>query len=375
MLSLKGILGLDASGFELGLKRAGSAADKFQSSIKNSISNKLAGFLSAAAIAAGAKKIADYAGEVNDLSQRLGISTDAVQQWEHAAVQAGGTADHVAKFFEALAVARGKALGGDQGALNSFAKLGVQSKDLSSKRLEEIGFQIGNAVKAGDAQKLIAALKDVGGKGAMQLVAAFKSGLAEAFQDAPLIKTEDIIRLDALGDQFNTFGKQLMAAFAPVISFIGQAILGVWDDIRSIPAFLGEFMGTLRMGGTFKDALKYAQDAIGDIEKESNARDKAMDDAVKNSKNRTGQDSPSVTYQNPSVSHNQEDSKTITRASSSLNINSLQQAGALVRFNPLQNEVTKNTEALRELTRKLVVGLGHDRRFIPEGFTGNSHEY
>lgn len=358
-LSLKAVLGLDGSGFELGIKRAQSQASKFASEVRGGINSKLGGLLATTAIVAFAKKTIDAAGAVNDMSERLDISTDAVQQWNYAAAQAGSSAEKVTGFFEKLADARADALSGNAGKMDSFRALGVSESDLKSGRLEDIGLKIGNAVKTGDAQKLISSLKDVGGKGAASLVAAFKAGLEDAFSGAPIIKAEQIIALDALGDKMQTLALRLQVAFAPVIMFLANGLSTVLNEFEQEAAGVGAFFGALAGGATMRDARRAAYGASKERQEEQVKIAKALQDQIEDAKRR-GTSSGGVSSASPKDSGPMKwsladelsgASKSNNGAqAASLQMTNLQQIGARVAFNPLQSAIQQNTSALRMAT-------------------------
>src|SRR5436190_12893664 len=195
-------LGLDATGYETGLKKAQSSAAGFGQDLKSHIGGKIKQAFSLESIEENIRRTFEYGCKVQDLSQRLGISTDAVQQWDYAMQQNGGSIESVAGFFEKLAVAREKALKGNSQAIDGFRKLGVSMDQLRTGRLEDIATTISRAFEQGDPQQLIAPLREVGGKAAGELIPAFRDGLAAALSEAPLISPKDIEALDRAGDKW-----------------------------------------------------------------------------------------------------------------------------------------------------------------------------
>lgn len=192
------------------------------------------------------RRTIEYASKVGDTAKRLGISTDAVQEFDYALKQSGSSIENVIPFFEKLAVTRDKALGGGAGgddAIEAFKKLGVSIDDLKNNRLEDITRRIGDVFKAGDAQKLIGALREVGGKGAGEFAAAMKEGLREAGDAAKelglIIDKETIDKLKDAGDRFKQIGSRLMTALAPVVAWLGDAFTAILDQVERIGAFLG----------------------------------------------------------------------------------------------------------------------------------------
>lgn len=187
-----------------------------------------------------------HGGKVSDISDRYGISTTAVQQWDYALKQNGSSIEDAGRFFDRLATNRDKALGGNQRMIDAFAKLGVSVADLKSKRLEDIGVQIGKAFETGDPQELLADLRTIGGRSASELVTAFSAGLTGLFADAPVTAENVISELDRIGDKWDELGQQAATAFAPFIAAISEGIFGAIELFRTAAAgVLGFAEGTV----------------------------------------------------------------------------------------------------------------------------------
>lgn len=253
MPSLIATLGLNSSRFGAALSaaemRAAQAGGKIASSLGSSVAGKLAGIASVAGIGEAVRRTVEYGGKVQDLSDRLGISTDAVQSWDYALRQSGSSIDQAVGFFEKLSMARKAALSGDDKMVESFRRLGVTVGDLKSKRVEDLAGSIAKTFQAGDAQALIADLREVGGRGAGEMAAAFKSGLADMVAEAKsagLIISEEVIgSLDAAGDRMSRLGMEFTASLAPAIAWFAGALETAWR--RSSEA-ITRIVTTLRTG-------------------------------------------------------------------------------------------------------------------------------
>lgn len=373
MLSLKAFLGLDGSGFETGLKRAQSQAQKFTTSLSGDFKSRVGALFTLAAAEEGARKIVEYTSHIQDLSDELGMSTDAIQQWDYALRLAGSDIDKSAGFFEHLAESRDRALGGDANALDAFKKLGVSPADLRNKRIEDLGVQIGNAVKAGDAQKLIGALKEVGGKGAASMMAAFKAGIQDALRDAPLIKEKDIADLDALGDKFTALGKTILGVFAPILAGISRAIGGDIDrrilTLRELAAFASRFVQTGSASEAYKAAIAETQKFLDEEKKKQEAKNKpgtGGSDATTKT-NSTGM---AKVYEEVPDKQDRDAGRT------SLSLNALQHIGAFAvsSNNTLQLEIRNNTAATKE-NSNLIRQYGKTyKTIVPPGFEGSTQD-
>jgi hypothetical protein len=237
-------------------KLAGSTAKAAQStSALGGAAKMFAGYLTVDFIGRQAGKLIEYGGKIDDLSKRMGISRESVQQWSYALKQNGGDIQDAVGFFERLATARRDALEGNEGKMASFTKLGVSREMLQSGRLEDIGSQVSKAFQGGaDPQQFLAELRDVGGRGAGEMVAMFAQGFdvlaLEAQNLGTVISSETIQALDAIGDRMGILKGQFQGMFAPVISWITQRLM---DGLSGVLATAVGFKGYL---GTLFEAVK-----------------------------------------------------------------------------------------------------------------------
>lgn len=236
-------LGLSAASFAAGAESAKAKVSQLGSSITSSLGAKLAGVFSGAALGQAAARMLEIGGHVQDLSNKLGISTDAVQKWDFALKQNGSSIESAVPFFQKLAQARQKALEGNDDAIADFRQLGISMDMLKSSRIEDIAATIAKGFEAGDPQQLIAPLVSVGGKGALAMAAAFRDGLAGALQDAPLISAADIEALDEAADTWSKLKAEATSMFAPLVASILGFVNGALDAIKIL---LGGFVGAMQ---------------------------------------------------------------------------------------------------------------------------------
>lgn len=312
--SLMASFGMNIAPMQSELNKAEAHAAKTGQHVKESLTQHVGGEVGlglieglgvitaiAAAVAAtveGMFSAIEYGSKINDLSERLGISTDAVQEWDYALKQTGTSIDSAVGFFEKLAVAKLKAIRGDETAIANFKKLGVAMEDLKSKRIEDIAAQISGAFRDGDPQILIAPLRVVGGRGAGEMVAAFTEGFAElksqAHQFGQVMDEETVGKMDEIGDAIERLKTGMkLNLFAPAASML----LSAADIFKQyVGGFLASLVnGTNPIADFAKDAKdreweKYKKDAdaasrkaginprtgepIGAIDKEDTAKDK-----------------------------------------------------------------------------------------------------
>jgi hypothetical protein len=255
-LSIMARFGMDATGFKAGIKQVESASKGLSRDLNSNLKGAIAGAFGTAAIVAAGKATLDYAGQIADLSERLGVSTDALQEMDFAARLTGTNLETFTGFLEKLSVSREEALQGNDELRDSFARLGVSLEDLRTKRLEDLTRQIGRAIQGGDVQQLMPALKGVGGRGAGALAPTFRMGLEEAGQQAraanAIISPEDIAALDEAGDKFTALARTMTGLLAPAIVSVIDGMTGIKDafvmGFKFIMGFLAGFEGAIRGG-------------------------------------------------------------------------------------------------------------------------------
>jgi hypothetical protein len=240
MPSLIASIGANIAPFVSGLAEAKSKAKSegggISSALGNELSGKLKGLVAFGAGEEAIRQTVEYGSKVQDLANRLGISTTAVQQWDYALKQNGSSIDAAAGFFEQLAVARENVMkGGEKGQAlaDNFTKLGISIERLKSSRIEDIAAVIAKTFEQGDPQQLIGSLKAVGGKSAGELAAAFREGLAGALDEAPLISPEDIASLDKAADAVGRLKAEFTSGLAPAVAAVAEGIEKFYQGLKA----------------------------------------------------------------------------------------------------------------------------------------------
>lgn len=256
MPSLVATLGLNIGAFKTAANDASVHAQhvgkEISSSFGEAISSKLGAFATAGGLVVGIEEIGRRsieAGErIENLSRRLGISTEAAQAWDNALLLSNSSLDSAVGFFEKLAMARKKADEGSSKEIDSFRKLGVSIEDLKSKRIEDIAAQIASAFESGDAQALIADLRNIGGRGAGEMVTAFKSGLAEMVSgdkgEIRIVDDKDIALLKEAGDELKIIGANFKSIGMSFTAYMVQGVKDLNHDLSQVVnVVVGGIMG------------------------------------------------------------------------------------------------------------------------------------
>lgn len=222
-LKLFGEVSLDAKGFEQGLKRLGSSA-------VTPLRNMLIGAFSIAALERLTRSTVEWAGQLRDVADQLGVNVEWLQKMQNGAKLAGGSIEDLSKFIGQIGKSREEAArspGGKDAA--AFRRLGLTAGDITQLSPQAFIDKLVKAFSNGVTGQSANDLQAVGGKSARNLVAAF----ANQFQsDAPILAEDMIDQLDEVGDRFSELATLLKFTLAP-------AILFVMDKIRSALATFG----------------------------------------------------------------------------------------------------------------------------------------
>jgi uncharacterized phage infection (PIP) family protein YhgE len=171
------------------------------------------------ALGAVGKEFLDMAGNVADLSARLNISTDTVQEWQATFGKAGIPIESVAKSSEILSE---KINGGDKSAVAALQAMGLSVAELQAMNPDERFIKVADAVgQLQNQDDKIAASKGLFGKGGPEMLAALDGHLADTIDQIRemglVIDGETIAAADDFGDQLGLMGTQLLGIVATVV--------------------------------------------------------------------------------------------------------------------------------------------------------------
>lgn len=252
-MDLRVFLKLDGSGFQQGLTSAKQAVGRFGQQAFGGLKEEIFAAFTVGALVEMSKKTIEWAGHVQNLSDRLGVSVEYLQQMQYVAKRSGSGVDTLAGFFEKLAANRVKALEGTEESpkmISAFGKLGVSPESLSTNGVQGLTDMIGKAFQSSKSpEMLIGALREVGGKGAGELIAAFTSGLEEGRQaavSAGAVMSEDTIAaLKEVEDEFEEMKIQIMVGIGPAILKVIGWLTNLWNVIvagaSAIEGFIEKF--------------------------------------------------------------------------------------------------------------------------------------
>ena len=195
--------------------------------------------LGALGIGFGIKEIASFAmrafeagAGLGELAEQIGVSTDALQIYQFAAVQSGVKTEELQTALMRLTRSLGEAEKGNANIIKAFKDMGVSTVDVAGKALktEQVLEQMADAYRnAGNKAEFAANAAEVGGRSfqkMLPILAGGKDGLdgwAASAREAGVVLDKEVIqRLDQASDRIErfwfSFRQHATRAIAAVIS-------------------------------------------------------------------------------------------------------------------------------------------------------------
>lgn len=205
---------LDDTQFQAGLKNMekggkrveGSLVGSFDSMAKGIGASMAAAFTVGAVVNAG-KSVIDFAGQLQDQAEALGINTEVLQGFQGAMANSGVSAEKFTKGMATLISSIQQAKDGSGTARDSFEALGIEFDSIANDSPDEILLKIADGLKnAKDPAAAYAAALDIVGKNQINFVSALKGGREEFSETASTIKTasaEQVAAIARIGDAWD----------------------------------------------------------------------------------------------------------------------------------------------------------------------------
>lgn len=246
--SLYTSLTLESSSFISGLKKSADAAERQSRVMERSFNvakNAFAGFiggLSVGAVVAAGKRALDYAGSLGEVAQQLGISTDALQQYQYMAGQAGVSQEEMRKAVGRLTKTLGEAKIGSDGAERAFAAIGIRGKELAGLNTEQAMKKIADALATiPDPAKRAALEVEFFGKAGQKLDTVLAGGSAAIDELASaadrlgiVLSSEQIQKADETADKLEAIKTVLEARIAGVVADNAGSIMKLADAVGTL---------------------------------------------------------------------------------------------------------------------------------------------
>lgn len=195
----------------------------------------LAGVISFAnqAIAAGS--------EIHDVSKKLKIGTDALQEYKYAAKQSGLTIDDVSAALRFLGANTDAAVSGNESIAKSFRELGLEAVKLSKMPLDQAFDAVIEALDAlPEGNKQLRLSKELFGKGgseALKFAGGIKQLREEARAAGVVVGESTINSLDEIGDKFDKIKSQWGSFWMTEVVVINEWAGAIKDGLDVVGAY------------------------------------------------------------------------------------------------------------------------------------------
>jgi hypothetical protein len=237
-LNLQGKVSLDGSGFEAGIER---------------MSHKLKEFaveaFGIATVSEAIRKTVEAAGDLVNMSERLGISIEQLQVLQQAAKEAGADMGDLASAFEKFDIAREKALGGDIKLQGRFGALGISANDLHTMTAAQAFMGPLHQTAVGkNPEDLGPLLRDILGKGFGKVLPAMQTDFedleAKMRSFGSLMSTEAAVKVKYLADEFDLLSKIVLTVLAPALSEFAFWLVSKLGELKGVSSFAGSLTGS-----------------------------------------------------------------------------------------------------------------------------------
>ena len=227
---------LDSSAFARGLRQMEQGANKAGSKIASSFESmakggvaSLAAAFSVGAIVSFGKSVMDFAGDLQDSSDAIGITTDSLQGLNAVFLAGGSNAETTKKGLITLTRSlQDIATTAEGPARKALDALGISFEDIAGLTADKAMYVIADAMMAAtDKGAALDAAMTLLGKSASQMAPALFGGseaMKAVAKAAPKIPPEQIKSIADFGDAIDTMGIEAKVATAPLMALIGQGL-------------------------------------------------------------------------------------------------------------------------------------------------------
>jgi hypothetical protein len=197
----------------------------------------------------------DFADSIDETASRIGVSTDALQEWTFAAKQAGVSSEKLQGFIERLSAAAA-----DSKKSKLFAAMGVDPGQTPEGLFRSVQARTQGKAPTEVIKMLAEIIGDFRQIGPMMnlLTGDLDAASASARKLGAVIDGATIKRFAALNDQLSIVGQILMGNFAPAIITAGKAALAAFKGVQGAAGWLG----ARTMGLQDKDLVRAAMRGV-----------------------------------------------------------------------------------------------------------------
>lgn len=254
---------------------AGGRFEKFGSVMK-SVGKVLAVTMAAigtAAVAAG-KKLYDMANDVaaagdniDKMSQRLGLSREAYQEWDYVLSQSGVDINSVQTGMKTLTNSIDDAKNGTDKAIEKFTRLGITQEDLANKSREDIfAMTIAGLQKMTDDTEKAALANDMFGRSGQEMIPLLNASaesteeLLQKSRDLGMVMSDEAITATVnYTDSMDTLKRTFSAVKNNIVSDLLPGFTKILDGLT------GLLTGQEEAGAQIKEGAKEMVESISGV--------------------------------------------------------------------------------------------------------------
>jgi phage-related protein len=265
VFDLMATISLDSSKYEKGLKNAEKMSDKFKNAVKGA--TKVVGAVSAGVTAGGtalfgmANKASSATDRIDKMSQKIGLSREAFQEWDYILSQNGASVEGLRGGFKKMTSQIDKVVEAGETTGTAFESLGMSIDDVKGKSREEIFSSVVKGLQGvKDETERASLASELLGKSALDLApllnqsAKSTEDLRKKSHDLGLVMSDDAI--DS-GVKFTDTLDSLQRSFSAVVSKVGVAVM---PTVQKFADYIIKNMPTIRK--VFSNAFKIIESAV-----------------------------------------------------------------------------------------------------------------
>jgi hypothetical protein len=259
---------LNSSGVAAGARKI---TGMLNSSLISPLKGMLAGLVGVSAIVTGAKNIMDFAGRIQDLSDKLGVGTSDLQAFAYAAEMTGSNLEDVATALKRIALSKTTALAGNVEDLAAYGRFKIGKSQLAGMSSGQILSTVLDQMKGvGASSQQMADTINLLGRSADTLIPAAREGFTDLTESAVklgyVIDEGTIKKLDDTGDAIAQLGWKIRTDLAPALVTMVNAAMLAGRLFQGSFGATGKWLIEMTKGKSPKDAKaiadKYAEDAL-----------------------------------------------------------------------------------------------------------------
>lgn len=264
LFRLFGSIFVDSSEAENSISRTEEKAESLGSKLGNGIKTAAkwgAAIVGGATASVGGlmavtNQTAEYADEIDKLSERTGINREELQRWKYAAGQSGADIGKLEVGVKKLSDVMADAMNGNEKAAESFAALGISIDDLKNKSQEEIFSEVMNSLADMEQGATRNALgNDLLGKSYTEMLPLLNAGsdgiqeLKDRADELGIVMSEENVKANV---QFGDTLQDIKESFGGIVRGLTDSLLPVMqqfaDFIVANMPLIHEMMGNVFSG-------------------------------------------------------------------------------------------------------------------------------